>query len=396
MKKKIIILSCHGGGGHISAASAIKSYLEHTYTVVVKDALGEILAPIDPTYYLSFKQKTGQDIYNFLLRHNQKKLTNLLYQIGNIVIQRKRETIQKIFLRYFQQEKPDLIISVIPIINGPISQATQQLAIPYLLVPTDLDITTFITGLNLPASLGTTLCLGFDYPEIKTPINADCIHHDTIMVTGFPLGPHFFEKKNIKNIKKQFTIIDLKPVIVVMMGAVGSCATISYIRALSQIKIPFHLIACTGRNTTLQKKIRSIVLPDHIGISIIDTSHDISDVMAIADLCITKSGSVSFAEVLYMNVPIFLDKTTTPLLWEALNFTFLKQHNLGEVITNFNQVSDLVTSYLANPSQLAIMKKNSKNLQKKHFGTHICTLVDQKLKKQQSMYHQRTIHELES
>ena len=379
MKKKIVILSCRGGGGHISAASAIKSYLESAYTVIIKDALGDILAPIDPTYYVTFKRKTGQDIYNFLLRHNQKRLTNILYKLGNVIIQRKKDTITKIFIHYFQQEKPDLIISVIPIINNTIFAAAQHQDIPYILVPTDLDATTFITNLHLPQSNGPTLCLGFDYPELRRTINSDFIHDNATTVTGFPLGPQFFEKKNKKILKKKLSIEGSKPIILLMMGATGSSAIISYIRSLSKVKIPFHLLACTGRNTSLQKKIHTMKLPEHIGLTVVDTSHDISDMMAIADFCITKPGSVTFAEALYMNLPMLIDKTTSVLLWEALNLEFLNHHNLGMIITSFKKVPDMATWLLSSREILAVMKKNIAELQKKHFGSHLTTIVYNKL-----------------
>lgn len=384
---------CSGGGGHISAARSVKSHLEDEHTIIIKDALGEILAPIDPIRYMTFGRHAGQDIYNFLLRHNQKKLTNILYKIGNSVIQLSKKRIKNIFERYFKQEKPDLIISVIPIINNALLKAAQECSIAYILIPTDLDISTFITDLQITQSDQAIMGLPFNYPEIRAKMNPHFFHPEAVKVTGFPLGKEFFEEKNKDKIKKELGIAASQPVVLLMMGATGSPATITYIRALSQVKLPFHLIACTGRNKTLQKKIHAMKIPEHIDITVIDTSHEISDMMAVADLCITKSGSVSFAEILYMNVPILLDKTTTPLLWEQLNFTFLTNHKLGKVITNFNQVSDLVTHYLSNPSELGKIKNNIKKLNKKNFGSQIQNLVNKKLPIQHAAETQKSIYE---
>ncbi|MEX0939764.1 MAG: glycosyltransferase [Candidatus Babeliales bacterium] len=374
-KRKILILSCQGGGGHMSAASAIESYLSE-YDVKTADAIGNVLAHLDPLFYLSFGRYTGQDIYNFLLKHNKKQLINFFFHIGTFLIKRYKRGLKKSLTHYFKAESPDLIISVIPLFNNVIAEVAANQSIPVLIVPTDFDINTFISGVQASRLKNIGICLSIDDSEINTILkNEHSIEKDTVNITGFPVRSSFFEQKDIRALKRKFNINPAKPILMLVMGATGSTATINYIKKLCSISHPFHIIACIGRSKHLRKFIEKIKLPSHISITVIDSSEDISDVMAIADLCITKPGSVTFAELLYMNLPIIIDNTTTALLWEQLNLSLLTRYNLGDIITDYNQIESKVSAYLTSELLRQQIQDNIRKLPKKHFGTELTHIV---------------------
>ena len=105
----------------------------------------------------------------------------------------------------------------------------------------------------------------------------------------------------------------------------------------------------------------------------------ISDLMAISDLFITKSGSVSFCEGLYMNLPMILDATITPLAWEQANHRFIIRHELGDLLKNYQDLSGMVDKLLFDKNQLQLYKQNLITLQKKHGGNEIKRLIHQML-----------------
>jgi len=47
---------------------------------------------------------------------------------------------QRQFYRLFNEHRPDLIISVIPVINYPASCAAQQIKVPFVIMTLDTDI----------------------------------------------------------------------------------------------------------------------------------------------------------------------------------------------------------------------------------------------------------------
>ncbi len=372
MKKKIVLFSSNGGGGHTSAAQAILHHLTDFQIEIVD--MGNLFASIDPFYYATFGNYTGQDIYNLLLKHNRKKSVNLLYRLGCLLTTIMKKGIKKKLTECIRTKKPDMIISIIPMINGSLAECAQQCSIPYLLIPTDLELEAFMNDIRNPPDL-FTVAISLDLPEMKQQLHQAGIAAANIKVIGFPIRPSFFERKDRDHLKRTLNVPLGKPVIMLVMGATGSSKTLDYLNLLLMIQTSFHIIICIGRNKTLHNQIKHIQFPDHISYTAVDISYDISDIMAIADLCITKPGTVTFAETLYMNLPVFLDATSSSLMWENFNITFLHKHKLGKVITNLNQVASLVASFLSNKRLQKKIKRNINALEKKEFGNELAPLI---------------------
>lgn len=372
--KKVLIFTCHGGGGHISAAKAIESYLSDYQTITV-DAIGEVLVFLDPIYYISFTRYNGQDVYNILLRYNKKRIINILYHVGTVLISLQKFLIRKILLQCIQHHKPDIIISVIPMVNDSIMQAAQLCNIPCIVIPTDFDIHTFIKDLHSIPDQKFCLGLSFDYPEITSKLHEEEIRSEHVKIIGFPIRKNFFQKKNSTAIKSFLNIPNNKSIILLVMGANGSITTLEYLNALTTINFPFHCIICIGRNIQLEQQINSMNLPQQMSITILDGTADISDAMAVADICITKPGSVTFAETLYMNLPMLLDNTSPALIWEKFNLTFVVDHGLGNIINTYDDIAIMATEYLTNAALRNAIKYNISALKKKHFGFELNNVI---------------------
>lgn len=292
-----------------------------------------------------------------------------------------QKKLEKIIIKQIAEYNPDLIISVIPIVNGIISQSAKQCNTPFLVIPTDLDTSTFIHGLNITNNDDFFLGLAFDDPSLLNIVKKINIPRSKIGITGFPLRKSFFEQKNPAAIKNRFEIPMNKPVILLLMGAVGSQAIYRYLKALATIDEVFHVIVCLGRNESLRKKIETITFKPGISLSIFGFTEHIADLMAAADFCIAKPGSVSVCEAIYMNLPLVLDGTSKSLLWEDFNLYFVKNHHFGTVIKKQNQIKPIITSYLKNRSYVAELKINLKAYRKERFNNHIRPLVETMIKK---------------
>ena len=91
---------------------------------------------------------------------------------------------------------------------------------------------------------------------------------------------------------------------------------------------------------------------------------------SVADLIISKSGSVSVCEALYSNLPMILDATHNVLAWEKFNHQFITAHQFGKSITNIKDLSTTVRSLLHNHS-FSTLKPNVVTFDKKQGTTGI-------------------------
>lgn len=377
--KKILIFSSYGGGGHISATDALKEYLGNDYDISTSYYIEEVVGNLSIIQTISFGTYSEEKFYNYCLKKKWTWFINKMYQLCTILTYLTQNIMRRTTVQYLKKVKPDLVISVIPIFNNVIKESCKECNIPFLLIPTDLDTTSFIKNITKPEYEKFKFALSFQNPDIVKFAHNNALPDSSRIFTGFPIKPSFFDSKDLNQIKNDFQIPSNKPILLVLMGAAGSKATYSYLLTLLQLKRPVHIILCLGRNEPLRKHLERIQTPEHITVSILSYTQRIADLMAISTLCITKAGTVSVCETMYMNVPMILDNTSTPLVWEKFNIDFVQKNKFGAVITHFKELNALVNKMLNDKNYYNACKQNLVNFPKKNFEENITAVIKQLL-----------------
>jgi processive 1,2-diacylglycerol beta-glucosyltransferase len=381
-KKRIITFTSGGGGGHMSASRAVRSILQDNYEVVDVYLLRDVLAPLDFVRQFSFEYSSAEDLYNYFITNRYVWFTNTLCSYGKYAMPRKNKKISKLIADFIDINRPDLIISVIPVVNSPILEVAKNKGIPLIIVPTDLDNSMFIVSLNsAPTDYDLyRYILPFPDPAIMKTVDPAGLPADRIIFGGFPIRQEFFNKKNVKKLKNEFGIPLTKPVVTVLMGAAGSSTTYDYVRALSCSKHAMHVIVCLGRNESLRKSIEKIKLPYHVTMSIIGFTDQMPDIMAMSDLLITKCGTVSVMEAVHAQVPVLLDCTARAVSWEALNVDFITKHGFGQAVTTLSKLDSLLEKYLFDREFYETCKNNLRNFEKPSFSETLPRVAEQLLR----------------
>jgi processive 1,2-diacylglycerol beta-glucosyltransferase len=379
MKKKIIIFTSAGGGGHISATKAIDSYIGHEYDLRPVYIFNEVFKSVDPATILSFGRISGEDIYNFFLKRRWYSILNMMYDVGNRYFGLRAQSMTKIATDYLAHEKPDLVISVIPIVNNIILDAAKANKIPFILSPTDFDVTSFIRDIKNPNYSKFDLTIASNDPLVTQKVAPAHIEPVHIFDTGLPMRSSFFELKDKGALKHEFSISLEKPVIVMMMGGQGNSSIKIFAEQLAQLHLSAHLIICVGKDASLKQQLEKIAFNPSISVTIMGYTERIADLLAISDLLITKSGSVSFAEGIYMNVPMILDATATLLYWERLNHKLLKAHDWGISLTKASELNAAITKILNDKQYHAAIVKRLKDYPKKRLDIELKPIIEKLL-----------------
>lgn len=367
--KKIAIISSTGGGGHVTVTNALKEVLDPEYNVVVNIMLEEILAPVDWIQQMSFGRSSGEKMYNYLIKRRAYRLLNIMAWISYYFFSAYSRKIDRLINNYLEKTKPDIVISVAPYFNGHLIKATSKKSLPCIVIPTDLDATTFVQGIgdDIPLSFITT---SFDDLAIweKTKPSAHLM--------GFPVKKEFLIHNQDKSqAKKDFNVPDNKQVILILMGAQGSQSSLDFAQELARMTQQAHLIFCLGKNETIRTQIEAISFPGNISYSCVGFTSRIADLMAISDCIITKSGSVSVCEALYMNLPLILDATGPVLKWEQFNHEFITKHGFGYSLKKLSDLSSMLDQLLAE-NKLPSIRKTIAHYEKKEAIFEIKKLID--------------------
>ena len=306
---------------------------------------------------------TGEDFYNFCLRVRWTNVAGAIVSRGGGYLNWRQGAIEKLLLDYFCDEKPDLIISVMPVINASLLTVAEKLAIPFLVITNDFDTTNYINNIKAPTYPYFKYTLPFDDSDIKEKIKPAEFKKDQIVITGFPLRPDFFKEKNLEIIRRDFEVPDEKPVIMVFMGGAGSQVIYRYVRCLAKMNKPMHILVCLGRNESIRRNINKIMLPDCVTTTVIGFTDRIADLMAVSDVIITKTGPGSMCEALESNVPMILDKQCGALWWEAMNIEFIVKLGFAESLMSFGECR-LLCKYLDDPDYAYCIKKKMKEFKR--------------------------------
>jgi processive 1,2-diacylglycerol beta-glucosyltransferase len=376
-KKRIVVFSSCGGGGHTAVSNGLKTYLGDDYDVTIVNAFQEVLGSVDTLGAITFGGLSGEDFYNFCMRCRWTNVIGGFAKTGGSYMAWREDDIENLIIEYFELAKPDLLISVVPFINAATRKAAEKLDIPFLVLTNDLDTTNYINAFAKCNYAKFRYSLAFDDPVLKEKIKKAHIPEDQLVITGFPLRPDFFKEKDCPAIRKDFKVPDGKPVVMVFMGGAGSLASYRYVRTLAKLDMPMHILVCLGRNMRLSRNINKILLPPEVTLTIIGFTDRISDLMGISDVLITKPGPGSVCEALECNVPMILDKTGGAIWWEELNIEFVEKYGFGETLVDFADLSTILPKYIKDSRYSQAVKKKMRSFKRERFEDKIKLLVEE-------------------
>ncbi len=368
VKKKILILSSKGGYGHAAASLSIQEIGKDQYS------FREVF-PIEQIN--RFGTRSGENLYNTLIKNNWIRTTNFLSnKLAPLLFQVKQDLVESLMKEYIQEEKPDLVLSLIPFINYPASEAARKCGIPYLLVTTDNDLTNWVLGLEKVKHPAFKVSVGIDHALTKGLLRSRGIPEESIELTGLPVHPAFSEEKNEQVIKEEIGIPLNKPVVTIMMGGAGGKGAYAYAKELQKVNFPLHVVICTGNNSILYQKMQDLAkLEGDVSFSVLKFMNKVADLMQVSDLLITKPGPGTINEAMQRKLPILVDNTNSTLSWERTNLDFVKRTGLGQVLDSTEEVRKWVPLYLRDKEVKKEVLKAYERLETPAFDKNIQKLI---------------------
>ena len=361
---KVNVVTGKGGGGHYATYRAIQHLAEsrnlpwHFQTTDMDDIMAEMTQQTGSVNVYKWLGSSVSELYNNMLKRGWTWLWPLQMRLNKWLVQQNFSFAVNYFKDYWQQQQPDIVVSVVTMCNRVLWQALQET------YPNTPYVTVMIDFADAPPSFWiepeTDSYLVCGKQRAVEQARAMGTRADRIVATSGMVIHHKFEPPNAAGSSEGHSSFDLPQARIaqglvpdrltgiVMFGGNGAEVMLEIAQALAQLGDRIQLIFLCGHNQALLTKIKRLAASQQR--LAVGFTQDVPEYMALADFFIGKPGPGSLSEALAMNLPVITERNFSTLLHERYNADWVEQAGMGIVLSNFSDVASAVEQFLHPPT----------------------------------------------
>jgi processive 1,2-diacylglycerol beta-glucosyltransferase len=293
---RILVLSASVGAGHLRAAQAVTLALQE----IVPNAVVRNLDVLETTNAV-FRYVYGKAYLGLV--NNAPHLLGYFYDVldrprrQNNMRDRFRLALERLqlrsFIRLLESEPWDLAICThfLPAEIVAYLRRKGRLTLPQLTATTDFE--THRMWVNQPCERYTTAT-----EEGSRNLHRWGIPTSDTRVTGIPIHPVFAQAKSQAECRARHGIGTDRQVILQLAGGFGVGPVVELSRSLLSIERPVELVVIAGKNARLKADLEKRLVPGQHRVTVLSFTDQIDELMAAADVVVSKPGGLTTSEVL--------------------------------------------------------------------------------------------------
>ncbi|MFN8501947.1 MGDG synthase family glycosyltransferase [Kouleothrix sp.] len=310
------------GGGHRAGAAAIDAALAQLADGTVDRHIVDMLTSTGLPLI-----KDAPDLYN-QLSTRWLSVFDLMFQMTDgrrridALTQFVYLSAHRNIVRVFEETRPDLVVSVHPLVNRLIGNArrTYRLSFHFVTVVTDL-----VSLHSAWADPGAELCI-VPTEEAYQLLLRRGFPARKLVRTGFPVHPKFAAYAGTRREARATLGIEPDPfTLLITSGGVGSGQLRELVLTLEQAYPALQLLVVTGKNASLRAELEALGLRPSI--RIYGFVNNMEVLMAASDIIVTKAGPGTLMEALVMRRPVIVTEAVG--MQERGNIDLVLNRELG-------------------------------------------------------------------
>jgi 1,2-diacylglycerol 3-beta-galactosyltransferase len=373
MTKRVLFLISDTGGGHRAGAQAVGAALDEidgatrfewriddiaTHCTFPLSKLGPAysaaLRYAPPIYGALYHATNGRRRYKTIVRFCEP-----LY----------RERLREVFTQY----RPDVIVSVHPLLNHAALRARADAgmqSVPIVTVITDLG--RVHEGWLLPEADLTVV----PAREVYQRAIERGVPPERLRLLGHPIHPRFEDVRGSKaEHRKKLGLPEHATIALLMAGGEGGGKLLPTTLGLARAGLDFHLVVVTGRNAALRQKLEELAPTLPTPMTVLGFRNDVPELMRAADLLVTKAGPGTIAEASVAEVPVVVYDYVPGQ--ERGNLDYVRTNGIGVVALSTAEVISSVARIVHNQDRLAKMRSQQTAIAPRGSSRRIAELIAQ-------------------
>ena len=368
--KKILIFYASYGGGHLSAAKAIKKCIDETYNNVeteMVDCVKYINKTLEKVTTAAYKEMAKKAPWVWGRVYNNSKSGPLAH------ISSRSNSIMAIKLkRLLNSYNPDLVICTHPFAAQMTSYLKRKNKV-------NCSLATILTDF----APHEQWLIGNEYIDyffvahygMKKSLEGTGIPASKVFATGIPLSNRFLAHYNKEEILKSVGLEPGKKTVLFFAGGSSHYASGNIYEIFESFIESFpnmQLLTITGRSPKLKKHFDELVDVTDTGknVKVLSFTDKVPELMSVSDLVITKPGGLTTTESLASGLPIIVINPIPGQ--EEENAKFLEDQKVAIWLKKDDDIKQKLTDLFNSPYALKDMKIRARLLAKKNSTRDIC------------------------
>lgn len=375
-QKRILVLMSDTGGGHRASAQAIKAGFEELYGDKYRFDIVDMW-----TEHTYFPFNGAASTYSFMVKYpilwrlgytlTQPRIVHVpAQQIMGLLVGRQVSTA-------YAQYKPDLVVSVHPLMQGVPLRVLKQRIKKGLQDP--INFATVVT--DLCTCHNTWFSKDVDKCFVATETTAERarsmgLDDRQIVVHGLPIRPAFSRRPPPRPELRRALGLGLDtPAVLVVAGGEGHGPVAKTCAAIAEsCGAQVQLVVVCGRNANLAARLNSKKWPEGMQVHVQGFVNNMEQWMHACDVIITKAGPGTIAESFICGLPVLLNGYIPGQ--EEGNVEYVLEHKVGAFERDPQKMAKYVQSWVTaaanNNGEFQSMVKRARALGTPGSLTRIC------------------------
>jgi 1,2-diacylglycerol 3-beta-galactosyltransferase len=246
---------------------------------------------------------------------------------------------------HWRQDRPDMVVSLIPHYNRAIKQALAQVCPGAALVTILTDIADYPPHFWMERQDQYVICgsgravaqaRAMGYPDSRI-----------LRTSGMILNPKFYAPVALDRAAERVRLglrPDL-PTALVSFGGQGSMDAVKVARAIHRGGSDVQMIILCGRHEEAMRKLRA--MRHRVPVHIEGFTTEVPYYMGLADFFVGKPGPGSISEALAMRLPAIVERNPWTLAHERYNADWIVEQQVGMVVNSFSNLGEAVAELLS-------------------------------------------------
>lgn len=181
-----------------------------------------------------------------------------------------------------------------------------------------------------------------------------------ILISGIPIDPAFVLSFDKAKMRSSLGLLPREPTLLLMAGGLGMAPLDTIAMHLERCGLPLQAIAVAGHDHTLFEKLQRLRRRVALRLVAFGWTNRIPELMAAADLLVTKPGGLTVSEALASGLPMIL---TYPIPGpEERNIEYLVQNHVAVHAPRLEEIPSLALRCLSQPEERAEMSRQAREL----------------------------------